>query len=59
MAVGNPLGLSDTVTTGIISAMNRPVTTTQSQGGQDNPFGLGQTLSHPLSRHRGQSRSAE
>jgi len=36
MAVGNPLGLSDTVTTGIVSAVNRPVRTgssTQSQLG--------------------------
>ena len=38
MAVGNPLGLSDTVTTGIVSAVNRPVTTQgegqAAQGGQ-------------------------
>ncbi|MFN8077672.1 MAG: trypsin-like peptidase domain-containing protein [Kineosporiaceae bacterium] len=32
MAIGNPLGLSHTVTTGIVSAVNRPVTA-QSQDG--------------------------
>ena len=32
MAAGNPLGLSDTVTTGIISALNRPVTTQSGNG---------------------------
>ncbi len=40
MAVGNPLGLSDTVTTGIVSAVNRPVRTGGSQ--QQDPFGNGQ-----------------
>jgi putative serine protease PepD len=32
MAIGNPLGLADTVTTGIVSAVNRPVTTEAESG---------------------------
>ena len=40
MAIGNPLGLSDTVTTGIVSALNRPVRAT-TQGQQTSSSGEG------------------
>ena len=40
LAVGSPLGLQGTVTSGIVSSVNRPVDTSDQQ--QTNPFGGGQ-----------------
>ena len=40
VAIGSPLGLSATVTSGIVSALNRPVRTTSTDSQQQqNPFG--------------------
>ena len=36
VAIGSPLGLAGTVTSGIISAKNRPVTTSGDEPGQDS-----------------------
>jgi putative serine protease PepD len=43
LAIGSPLGLASTVTSGIISALNRPVSTiaTLSSGGTSGSIGLG------------------
>jgi putative serine protease PepD len=43
MAVGSPLGLEGTVTTGIVSAMNRPVSTTGESGNQNTVLDAIQT----------------
>ena len=43
LAVGSPLGLTGTVTAGIVSALNRPVDTTQDQQQNVNPFGGSQS----------------
>ncbi|MDA2809257.1 trypsin-like peptidase domain-containing protein [Nocardiopsis sp. RSe5-2] len=44
VAIGSPLGLSGTVTSGVVSAVDRPVNTGTVDGGQEreqDPFGMG------------------